>query len=82
MSVVSRKSPPPPDSRTYYEIFGRRNGRHALQHLGYILAPNEEYARSHAMKVYDEYRWIEFVMVRREHFIPVDGDPTYQIGVV
>lgn len=68
--------------RTHFEIFGRRNSQDTLHHLGYITAPNEEYARSHAMMTYDEYRWIEFVMVKREHVIPISGDASYKVGVV
>jgi hypothetical protein len=66
----------------HYEVFGRRNSTDTLHHLGYIVAPNVEYARSHAMMTYDEHRWIEFVMVLREHLVPIDGDANYQVGVV
>ncbi len=67
--------------RFHFEVFGRRNSKDSLHHLGYISGPNEEYARSHAMMTYDEHRWVEFIMVRREHLIPIRDDGAYRVGI-
>lgn len=43
----------------------------ALSHLGCVHAPNDDLARAQGRMTYSEHPWVEMVVVRREHLLPV-----------
>ncbi|MBT8403299.1 MAG: hypothetical protein KJP18_05545 [Gemmatimonadetes bacterium] len=57
-----------------YDVFARKDRGDALQHIGYIDAPDDELARVYAWKTYDEQNWFEMCVVPRDAIIAVNRD--------
>jgi hypothetical protein len=58
-----------------YEVFARKDRGDPLVHIGYIDAFDDETARVYAWKTYDEEKWFEMCVVRRDAIVPVkDGE--------
>jgi 1,2-phenylacetyl-CoA epoxidase PaaB subunit len=55
-----------------YEVFARRERGEALQHIGYLDAPDVELARVYAWKTYDEQNWFEMCVIPRAAIVPVN----------
>jgi len=55
-----------------YDVFARKDRGDPLCHIGYIDALDDEMARVYAWKTYDEEKWFEMCVVRREDIIPVN----------
>jgi 1,2-phenylacetyl-CoA epoxidase PaaB subunit len=58
-----------------YEVFARSRRGEPLRHVGCVQAPSDALARLYARWVYDEERWNELAVVRREHLLRVEGGP-------
>ncbi len=54
-----------------YEVFARRQYAEPLRHIGYVSAPDDELATVYAKSIYDEWTWIEMIIVPREAIIRV-----------
>jgi hypothetical protein len=52
-------------------VFGRLGSTDALSQLGTVRATNDDLASSYARTTYDEDKWIEMVVVRRDAVITV-----------
>jgi 1,2-phenylacetyl-CoA epoxidase PaaB subunit len=48
-----------------FEVFARRKPEEPLHHIGYVNAPDAELAGVYARSIYDEWDWIEMVVVPR-----------------
>jgi 1,2-phenylacetyl-CoA epoxidase PaaB subunit len=48
-----------------FEVFARRKPEDPLHHIGYVNAPDAELAGVYARSIYDEWAWIEMVVVPR-----------------
>ena len=55
-----------------YDVFTRKGRGDQLVHIGYIDAFDDETARVHAWKTYDEEKWFEMYVVARSAIIPVN----------
>ncbi|HBY92727.1 MAG TPA: hypothetical protein DEP84_01995 [Chloroflexi bacterium] len=54
-----------------YEVFARRKYEDSLTHIGNVTAPDDELAAVYARSIYDEWTWLEMVVVPRQSLIPV-----------
>ena len=52
-------------SEPVYEVFARRVDGEPLRHVGCVAAPDDALARVYARSIYDEWNWIEMVVVPR-----------------
>jgi 1,2-phenylacetyl-CoA epoxidase PaaB subunit len=48
-----------------FEVFARRKPEDPLHHIGYVNAPDADLAGVYARSIYDEWAWIEMVVVPR-----------------
>src|SRR5438552_1408062 len=52
-----------------YEVFARKSRVEALHLVGSVVAPDDDLAMAYARATYDEERWCEMAIVRKEHVI-------------
>ena len=52
-----------------YEVFARKSRVDALHLVGSVVAPDDDLAMAYARATYDEERWCEMAIVRKEHVI-------------
>jgi 1,2-phenylacetyl-CoA epoxidase PaaB subunit len=52
-----------------YEVFARKAREEPLRQVGSVVAPDDELAQAYARATYDEERWVEMVIVRRDALI-------------
>ena len=52
-----------------YEVFARKARIEPLRLVGSVVAPDDDLAAAYARATYDEERWVEMVIVRREHIM-------------
>lgn len=52
-----------------YEVFARKTRVEPLHQVGSVVAPDDDLAAAYARATYDEERWIEMTIVRKEHVI-------------
>jgi 1,2-phenylacetyl-CoA epoxidase PaaB subunit len=52
-----------------YEVFARKTRLEPLRQVGSVVAPDDDLAAAYARATYDEERWIEMAIVRKEHVI-------------
>lgn len=57
-----------------YVVFARKKRGDPLYEIGSVHAPDPELAKVYAWKTYDEERWFEMVVARRDTFHPVNRD--------
>ncbi len=60
-----------PNGDQIYQVFARFKYDEPLHYVGSVTAPNEELAKSYAFNTYNEWAWIEMVIVPRRAVIPV-----------
>jgi 1,2-phenylacetyl-CoA epoxidase PaaB subunit len=58
-----------------YEVFARFKYDEPLHHVGTVSAPNHELAKSYAFNTYNEWAWIEMIIVPRREMIMVIKTP-------
>lgn len=54
-----------------YEVFARRKYEDSLTHIGNVTAPDDELAAVYARSIYDEWTWLEMIIVPRQSLITV-----------
>ncbi len=59
------------DGTQVYEVFARFKYDEPLHHVGSVTAPNEELAKSYAFNTYNEWAWIEMIVVPRSAVVSV-----------
>jgi 1,2-phenylacetyl-CoA epoxidase PaaB subunit len=52
-----------------YEVFARKTRGEPLHQVGSVVAPDDDLAMAYARATYDEERWCEMAIVRKEHVI-------------
>ena len=52
-----------------YEVFARKTREEPLRQVGSVVAPDDDLAMAYARATYDEERWCEMAIVRKEHVI-------------
>ena len=52
-----------------YEVFARKTRLEPLRQVGSVVAPDDDLAAAYARATYDEERWIEMTIVRKDHVI-------------
>ena len=60
-----------------YEVFARKTRIEPLHQVGSVVAPDDDLAVAYARATYDEERWIEMAIVRKDHVIELwqPGEP-------
>jgi 1,2-phenylacetyl-CoA epoxidase PaaB subunit len=60
-----------------YEVFARKTRVEPLRQVGSVVAPDDDLAAAYARATYDEERWIEMTIVRKDHVIALwsPGEP-------
>jgi 1,2-phenylacetyl-CoA epoxidase PaaB subunit len=52
-----------------YEVFARKTRVEPLRQVGSVVAPDDDLAVAYARATYDEERWIEMAIVRKDDII-------------
>ena len=52
-----------------YEVFARKSREEPLRQVGSVVAPDDDLAMAYARATYDEERWCEMAIVRKENVI-------------
>ena len=52
-----------------YDVFARKPRVEPLHQVGSVVAPDDDLAMAYARATYDEERWCEMAIVRKEHVI-------------
>ena len=52
-----------------YDVFARKTRVEPLHQVGSVVAPDDDLAMAYARATYDEERWCEMAIVRKEHVI-------------
>jgi 1,2-phenylacetyl-CoA epoxidase PaaB subunit len=52
-----------------YEVYARKTRVEPLHQVGSVVAPDDDLAAAYARATYDEERWIEMTIVRKDHVI-------------
>ena len=60
-----------------YEVFARKTRGEPLHQVGSVVAPDDDLAIAYARATYDEERWIEMAIVRKDDIIELwqPGEP-------
>jgi 1,2-phenylacetyl-CoA epoxidase PaaB subunit len=60
-----------------YEVFARKTRGEPLHQVGSVVAPDADLAVAYARATYDEERWIEMAIVRKDDIIELwqPGEP-------
>lgn len=57
-----------------YDVFARKDRGDQLVHIGCVDAFDDETAKVHAWRTYDEEKWFEMLVVQRASIIPVNRE--------
>jgi 1,2-phenylacetyl-CoA epoxidase PaaB subunit len=52
-----------------YEVFARKTRAEPLHQVGSVVAPDNDLAVAYARATYDEERWVEMAIVRKDDII-------------
>ena len=52
-----------------YEVFARRTRLDPLAQVGSVVAPDDDVAMAYARATYDEERWVEMAICRRDDLL-------------
>ncbi len=52
-----------------YEVFARKTRVEPLHQVGSVVAPDDDLAIAYARATYDEERWVEMAIVRKDDII-------------
>jgi 1,2-phenylacetyl-CoA epoxidase PaaB subunit len=52
-----------------YEVFARKVRLEPLRQIGSVVAPDDDLAAAYARATYDEERWVEMAIVRRDQLL-------------
>ncbi len=58
------------ESRVWH-VYARRKYEEPLHEIGNVMADDVELARVYAHSIYDEFSWVEMVLVPRESIVTV-----------
>lgn len=58
---------------TVWQVYARRKYDEPLHEIGNVMADDVELAKVYARSIYDEFTWVEMVIVPRETIVSVIG---------
>lgn len=59
------------NERQVWQVYARRKYEEPLYEIGNVMADDVELARVYARSIYDEFSWIEMVIVPRDSIVTV-----------
>jgi hypothetical protein len=59
------------NERHVWQVYARRKYDEPLHEIGNVMADDVELARVYARSIYDEFSWVEMVLVPRETIVTV-----------
>ena len=59
------------NERSVWQVYARRKYEEPLHEIGNVMADDVELAKVYARSIYDEFSWIEMVLVPRESIVIV-----------
>ena len=54
-----------------WQVYARRKYEEPLHEIGNVMADDVELARVYARSIYDEFTWVEMVIIPRESIVTV-----------
>ena len=54
-----------------WQVYARRKFEEPLHEIGNVMADDVELAKVYARSIYDEFTWVEMVIIPRETIVPV-----------
>jgi len=61
------------NERHVWQVYARRKYDEPLHEIGNVMADDVELAKVYARSIYDEFSWIEMVLIPRETIVTVIG---------
>ena len=74
MSVITENEKPQREKLNesrVWQVYARRKYDESLHEIGNVMADDVELAKVYARSIYDEFSWIEMVLVPRETIVTV-----------
>ena len=68
---TSNVSRPLPTSDVVWQVYARRKYDEPLHEIGNIMADDVELAKVYARSIYDEFSWVEMVIIPRDSIVTV-----------
>ena len=56
-----------------WQVYARRKYEEPLHEVGNVMADDVELAQVYARSIYDEFSWVEMVLIPRESIVTVIG---------
>jgi 1,2-phenylacetyl-CoA epoxidase PaaB subunit len=54
-----------------WQVYARQKYEEPLHEIGAIIADDVELAKVYARSIYDEFAWVEMMLIPREHIVTV-----------
>ncbi len=64
-------SQPPTPSDIVWQVYARRKYDEPLHEIGNVMADDVELAKVYARSIYDEFSWVEMVIIPRDSIVTV-----------
>ena len=64
-------SHPPTPSDIVWQVYARRKYDEPLHEIGNVMADDVELAKVYARSIYDEFSWVEMVIIPRDSIVTV-----------
>ena len=70
-SVGTDLSRPLPTPDVVWQVYARRKYEEPLHEIGNVMADDVELAKVYARSIYDEFSWVEMVIIPRDSIVTV-----------
>ncbi len=70
-SVGTASARPPAPSDVVWQVYARRKYDEPLHEIGNVMADDVELAKVYARSIYDEFSWVEMVIIPRDSIVTV-----------
>ena len=70
-SVETDSSRPLPTPDIVWQVYARRKYDEPLHEIGNVMADDVELAKVYARSIYDEFSWVEMVIIPRDSIVTV-----------
>ena len=70
-SVGTDSSRPVPTTDIVWHVYARRKYEEPLHEIGNVMADDVELAKVYARSIYDEFSWVEMVIIPRNSIVTV-----------
>ncbi len=61
------------NERLVWQVYARRKYEEPLHEIGNVMADDVELAKVYARSIYDEFSWVEMVLIPRDSIVTVIG---------